>query len=382
MVTDNTLPTDRLRILLILENPGAGSGRHVVDLAQGLLQRGHDVTLIYSLSRLEDWFAHAIDAMKGLETHSVPMVRGFSPYDIVSIARIRAIMARSAAPWHIIHGHSSKGGAMARLCGIHSGAAIVYTPHALVTLDPELATLKRVLYTGMERVLAWMSKGIICVSNAEKEHAATLGIPNRKLTVVENCLNPLPPADRIGARELLGLSDDDVCIGFVGRLARQKNLSRLLKAFARVQERAPRAKLAIVGDGPDQAMLQNMAKVLEIDPSVIWTGHADGQALMAGFDIFTLPSDYEAFPYVLLEAAARALPIVSTRVGGAEDVINDNANGFIVDTGEQLGDRLLELVHDVDMRMAMSQASLERSSEFNVDRMVSRTLAYYHELID
>lgn len=375
------MPSTPLRILLILENAGAGSGRHVIDLAQGLLRGGHEVTLIYSESRLEKWFARAIDDMTGLETYRVPMVRGPHPYDIVSLTRIRRLMAQRAQPWQIIHGHSSKGGALARLCGMFYGAARVYTPHAFITLDPELGGLKRKLYSTIERILAWQTEGLICVSKAEREHAMSLGIAPEKLTVIENCLNPLPPADRTAARKQMGLAETDVCIGFVGRLAPQKNIGRLLKAFAGLADRGREARLAIVGDGPEGDRLHATAKRLGIDSKLIWTGHADGPALMAGFDIFALPSDYEAFPYVLLEAAARSLPIVSMRIGGAEDVVDDGINGYVVDDVDQLGERLLQLVLDPHSRATMGRSSLERSGHFNVDRMVSRTLTYYYKLL-
>jgi len=96
----------------------------------------------------------------------------------------------------------------------------------------------------------------------------------------------------------------------------------------------------------------------------------------ASTTIFALPSNYEAFPYVLLEAAARGLPIVTTRVGGAEDVVYDDINSYVVDSTEQPSSSLLRISSDRKKRLKMSRAPRNRTAEFNVDRMISETMNY------
>jgi len=376
------LSLDALRILLILENAGAGSGRHVVDLSRELLHRGNEVTLVYSQTRVEQWFTDAIAETAGLRTFCIDMVRGPSLRDFASLAQIRNVVARDKSEFDIIHGHSSKGGALARFSGLFSDAARVYTPHAFVTLDPELSAIKHQFYGKIERALAALSHGIVCVSEAERRHAMTLNIPAHKLTVIQNCLTPLPAADRVAAREQLRLNDDEICIGFVGRLAPQKSIGRLPTAFADVSRSDPAARLAIVGAGPEEEQLRIFADQFNISDKVIWTGQADGPALMAGFDIFALSSNYEAFPYVLLEAAARGLPIVSTRVGGAEEIVHDGINGYVVDDVAQLGNCLLRISRDPRKRQEMGSDSLARAAAFNVEKMVAETLVYYHSLVN
>lgn len=369
-----------LKVLIILENAGAGSGRHVVDLASGLLRRGHEVGLIYSTLRLDVQFAHAIENCDGLRTYCVDMVRGPSFNDASALRRIRSIIVEEQPPWNIIHGHSSKGGALARLGGILTPAARIYTPHAFYTMDPGLPALKRRFYALVERSLSSISHAIVCVSQVERSHALSLGIPASKLVVIQNCLSGLPAADRAAARRQLGVSDEEVCIGFVGRLVRQKYVDRLLLAFQAVAAEHQFARLAIVGAGPEQEQLKDFARDLKVFDRVIWTGEADGPALMSGFDVFALPSLYEGFPYVLLEAAARGLPIVTTRVGGAEEVVHNGVNGFVVDDTQQFIDMLCRLVRDAPERKSMGTQSLDIVTSFTVDRMITETLELYRRM--
>jgi len=116
---------------------------------------------------------------------------------------------------------------------------------------------------------------------------------------------------------------------------------------------------------------------------VYWPGAIDGRMAMRMFDVFTLPSDYEGFPYVLLEAMAEGLPVVSTRVGGSEDAILDGENGFIVPVGdpEAMAGALGRLLSDESLRRRFGRKSLERVQAFSVDKMVEATLEVYKALV-
>ena len=365
-------------VLLILENAGAGSGRHVVDLAKGLLNNGHQVTLVYSQRRLEDWFEAALRDLTELKIKTIDMLRGPSLKDFSALLKLRRFI-KDNGPFHVIHGHSSKGGAFARLAGLGTKACRVYTPHAFFTLQPELPLKKRLFYSLLETTLAKLSHSIICVSKAEYCHAQTLGIANRKLHIVTNGLAPLPPADRAHARALMGLCEQDICVGFVGRLAPQKSVHRLISAFATSAAKSPNSKLVLVGDGPLLNELTTQAQQLGVADKIVWMGQADGPALMAGFDIFALTSEYEAFPYVLLEAAARALPFVITRVGGVDEIVQHQVNGYIAEQNDQvsLTKYLSKLCDNQQQRETMGQASLQQVAAYDVETMVQRIEQVY-----
>jgi glycosyltransferase involved in cell wall biosynthesis len=372
----------RLRILLAIESCSGGSARHVVDLADGLIQEGHNVEVVYSPLRADSWFLRELEALPGLVMHPIQMHRNLGAHDLQSVKDLRALLNRRQ-PFDIMHGHSAKAGALIRLAGIGKDTVKIYTPHAFITLDPGLGAKKRLLYTVAERCLAPLADGIVCVSDEESEHAKGLGIDENLLFTVENGLASLPAADRAAARSKLALADSDVCFGFVGRISEQKSVDRFVRAFHLLHLQFPEAIAVIVGDGPDYDDLRRLARALNLDERIRFTGSADGVFLMSGFDVFVLPSVYEAFPYVYLEALSRSLPIISTAVGGAGAVVDHGKNGFVVPQ-EQL-ELLLKYIAmlsvDRDLRDSMSRKSRQKSELFTVKRMVDQTVGVYRQLL-
>ncbi len=371
-----------LRILLVIEPGSGGSVRHVLDLAAGLLARGHHVEIVYSRSRAEEWYLTELAELGAANLHCLEMERELGLHDIKAARQLRRLISTSE-PFDIIHGHSSKAGALVRLAGWGLPGKKVYTPHALITLAPDLGSSKRLVYTVAEKVLDLFADAIICVSDEERDHARSIGLSAKKLVTVENGLAELPPPDRVRARQQLGIRDSDVCLGFVGRLSSQKSVDRLIRAFGKIYAEAPSLVLAIIGDGPDMEELQELARRLGLGERVRFTGLADGVFLMSGFDVFVLPSRYEAFPYVYLEALARELPIISTDVGGARAVIDDGVNGYVIPQAEleMLASRMSELGADAELRKQMSKASYEKSLSKTAAIMVDRTLDVYRQIL-
>ncbi len=368
----------RYRILLVTEAAGGGVGRHLLDLAAGLIQRNHNVCLVYSPERADQSFRDGLARLDQLSTHELAMRRDVGPHDLGQVREIRKLID-SLGPFDILHAHSSKAGALLRLAADHTETPCVYTPHAFVTLDPDIGLLKRILYGRIERMLASRVNRIICVSEDEYAHARALGIPTELLTVVHNGIGEMPPASRAVVRSEFGIPPQALVVGTVARLTHQKATDRLLSAFAMGVSELAESRLVIVGDGPDREELNELAERLGLDQRIIFTGHADGTRLMAAFDIFALPSRYEAFPYVLLEAAARSLPIIMTATGGSGTVVRNGFNGYVVPqlNVEALSARLLELASDPLLRRRMGVNSSEVARHFTIRQMVEDTLEVY-----
>lgn len=118
-----------------------------------------------------------------------------------------------------------------------------------------------------------------------------------------------------------------LCIGTVAGLRPEKNIARLIRAFARLREAQP-ARLVIVGDGPLRGELEALAQSLGVERDVAFTGYLTNPGeRLAEFDLFALSSDTEQLPIAMLEAMALGLPIVSTRVGDIEAVLADVSPG-------------------------------------------------------
>ncbi len=376
-----------MRVLMILE-AGGGAARHVVDLCCGLHDKGIDVHLVYSLNRMDPILDEGLKKLAKLSVKlvSIPMIRKPGLLDFSSYLKIRQY-ARDNGPFDIVHGHSSKGGALARLLIGVGIKAKVYSAHAFVTMDTSLSWFESFLYSRAERIFAHVGNAVIVTSHSEKTHAEnSLRIPSHKTFLIPNGIDKSVKKTsncRHDFRYAWGVSDNEVLIGTVTRLVEQKAPHVLLGAFAEVVKRVSNVRLVMVGDGPLRQQLMEDAEKLGLASLVVWPGYINHENLMEVFDIFALSSSYEGFPYVLLDALFNGLPLVSTQVGGADMVITPGKNGFIAPCNdvEQMGKFLSTLSCDDNLRNEMGRASLAKSKKFSSQEMVEKCLDVYNLLL-
>lgn len=366
-----------LKIALVLETSGGGSGRHALDLAEGLASRGQDVTVIWSPVRAEAAFAARLNGLHGVEAHALDMYRSVSMRDFASLRALTRRL-RAVGPFHVIHGHSSKAGALIRLLPRTIPGRRIYTPHAFRTMDPTMGGAARTVYGTIERLLAARADRIVTVGEVEREHALSLGIrPDRLTTVVNGCA-PAPGQTREGARRAMQLAPGDLAVGFIGRLDRQKDPLRFVDAVTQAAREEPQIRGVVIGDGP----LRREAEERCDQGSVRFLGWQDGPALFPGLDVFSLTSHYEAMPYTLLEALHAGVPAVVTDVGGVAETVLDGHNGHVLAVHappSEIADHLVALARDRARREAFSKAALRMAQSRTVDRMVADTLAVYSD---
>jgi glycosyltransferase involved in cell wall biosynthesis len=377
-----------MKVLHVMETPGQGSGRHVIDLAAGMRGRGHDVHVVYSAVRANPDFQRELLELRGpgLAVEQIAMHRRPGLADIGSFLRLRAYI-RAHGPFDVIHGHSSKAGALARLAALGSSALRLYTPNAFVTLDPLLRPLERRIYGMLERCLGWISDAVIAVSNEECAEALALGIAERRVHVIYSGIKLPVIHPRQTARERLGLADEEICIGFVGRLARQKAPERLLASFAAAAAEVPGLRLLIIGHGDLAEALREIAAALAIGDRIIWTGEVPSAEYFAAIDVFVLPSRFEGLSYSTMEAMGVGIPVIATDAGGARTLVADRTTGFIIPQQADesrlcadIGAAIAALASDPELRRAMGAAALERSRGFEAPRMVREVLELYARL--
>lgn len=369
-----------LRVLLVTEASAAGVGRHVVDLAEGLLERGHVVHLAYSPARIDRPFEEGLARLEVGTTHAIPMRRGPHPGDLRALRALRRVL-REHGPFDVAHAHSTKAGLLVRTLPSLGGARVAYTPHCIYTMNPDLGRPARAVARAIEVTLARRTDALIAVSPDEGEHVRGLGLRADRVNVVPNGVAPLE-SDRGGLRRALGFAADELVVGFVGRLCAQKDPGLLLEAFARLRGDHPRARLAMVGDGPLRHALHRRGARLELGDRVRWLGARPAAAVMPAFDVLALPSRYEGLPYVLLEALAAGLPIVATDVGGVRLAVEEGENGYVVPCGvaDRFADALASLLADPARRERAGRAARARAPRFSIAEMVARTEAIYRRL--
>jgi glycosyltransferase involved in cell wall biosynthesis len=171
--------------------------------------------------------------------------------------------------------------------------------------------------------------------------------------------------DRAAARRALGIQANALVIGFVGRLDPCKGIEFMLKAAA-TTKLGEHDRVLIVGDGPDRPRVEAVARELGIESKVVWSGRCDEPGDMyAAMDCFVLPSVYEAFGHVVLEAMAAGVPVIGRRrvwtadrvvMTANDELIDDGGTGLLVDNVEEMA-AAIERMRDVAVRQRMGAAA-------------------------
>ena len=373
-----------MKILFVIETCGGGSGRHLLDLARGAAELGNEIHVVFSPRRADPAFLEQLSRLRGVRRFPVDMHTAPGSDDLKALRRLKRYIEHMG-PFDIVHGHSSKGGALARMAAGWGKARRIYTPHALYTMNPRLSPLKRTLYGTIEKLLASMATdNIILVSEEEHHHALEQGLPEEKMKVIVNGVADRDDRELATARgrvrERLGFAADMPVLGFVGRLDEQKAPERFIELALRLAPQHPRARFVMLGSGEKEALIRSLITEYGLSQRVkLFTGES-GEAFMPAFDLFVMTSRYEAMPYVLIEALAAHLPIISTDVGGARTVIDEGVNGHIVPESDDLSlmtEKISALLAERDRLARFSDASRRKAVQFREEEMVRQTLEYY-----
>lgn len=373
----------RLRVLHVTEACCAGVGVHMLDLAEELESLGHTIHVVYSDLRIDSAFANRIGQLKCSGVGRVRM-RRLPHWSDWFATRALARYIERRGPFDIVHGHSTKAGGLTRWNRIARSAAVVYTPHSIFTMNPTIGSATFAVARWVENRLAHRAAALIAVSQEEREHMMQIGLPGEKIHYIPNGLRLLEWPSREVVRRRLGLSDSTIAIGFMGRMAPQKNPHRMVEAFAGLETReGSPLRLLMVGDGPEEPRARRLAHELSVADRVDWLGFQMAADVMPALDMFVMPSRYEGMPYVLMEAASAGVPVVSTAVGGARRCIDHGRTGFIVpcDDLSSLVEAIQCLVDEPPLRNQFSLAARRKAMEFRVENMVAATLDLYERLV-
>lgn len=232
----------------------------------------------------------------------------------------------------------------------------------------------------VDRAFARNARALIAISDAVREFLARAGHDRSKLTTIHYGLDELPAAPSRPTPEEAGITAGAPLALAVGRLIPQKDHATLLAAFARVRAERPDARLAILGSGPLESDLRNLATRLGIGDAVALPGRTEIRDWLGRADAFAHSSRWEGFGIVLLEAMLAGLPIVATRVSAVPEIVVEGETGFLVEAGDAKGlaRGLGRLLADRELARRLGSAGERRArSEFSVERMIEQTLAVY-----
>ena len=366
-----------MRILHCLRAPVGGLFRHVLDLASEQAARGHDVGILAD--------SNAADRLTG------PKFAAIEPAMKLGVARIPMGRQPGLGDWQaarsvlqharrlnldVLHGHGAKGGAYARLAArsLKKQDQLVrafYTPHG-GSLNFKPGTLEGRAFLRIEGLLERHTDGLIFESayaaRVYRERVNAGGAPERVIP------NGLQPEDFAG----FPANPDATDFLFIGELRPIKGIEFLLKALATLNAQR-RVTATIVGSGPNEEELQQKSVALGLAPVVTFTGALPAREALKLGRIMVVPSLAESFPYVVLEAAAAGLPLISTSVGGRPEIVAGTGTGLIPPgDANALGAAMLDALTNPHAAAARATRLRENvSSKYTVAGMTTAVLDFY-----
>jgi glycosyltransferase involved in cell wall biosynthesis len=270
-------------------------------------------------------FLSALSAA-GIPTHVIHEKHAADPSVVPQLLAI----VRAVQP-DIIQTHNSKSHLLIRLTRLSPRIPWIAFFHGFTAINA-----KDKLYN---RIGWWALRGaprIVTVCRAFAADLERSGVPAARISVRHNIVAPFVPPqpnDVAALRSGLGIPGNCQVVLTVGRLSKEKGHADLIHAIALLREAGERSRIrfVIVGDGPEQADLEQRARKSGIADCILFTGHQDGvRTYYALADAFVLPSHSEGSPNALLEAMAAGLPIVTTDAGGAAELVADGQTALVV----------------------------------------------------
>lgn len=377
-----------IRVLEIGKSTG-GIATYLRWLAQGLDLERFRLTFV-CLSERGTELAEELGTINDIDAISWPMngIKVDLLPDLHLTLRI-AHLIRSEK-FDLVHAHGSKAGFLARLAAIGSRVPVIYSPHCFSFHDganPLTANILAVLEGFSARFL---TARIITVADGEQTLARRFHVGFPKLFVtVHSGVDPIlydKPIDKTAKKSILNLNENTRLVGVVARLVEQKAPLDFVRMAALVNAQMPQTHFVWAGSGPLEDAARKLSEKLGIAAACHFIGeYKDIPSLLGVMDCFVLPSLWEGFPIVLLEAMAAGVPIVATDIPGNDEVVSSGRNGWLVPPGHPsaLAEKVLGLLNDSNQAAAFASSGRERiRQEFTRAKMLVSIQKIYQDVVD
>jgi len=350
-----------------------GVERHIYDLCTCLTKRGcKPVVFAWDSPKL------SLQIIDGLLVRRVYVPHFFRKMKYPMVFYLCLQIAYSIRKYNItlIHAHDYLPGVISALVTMFLRRPLIVTFHLPIS---------RTSYTPLRcspmSLLEWVFKKvfisrvavIICVSKFTCQETMKLGFPDLKLQVIHNWVTPFPKCEIKNLDNALKKFDLDGkhFIFSVGRLVDEhKGFSMLISALQKLIKKGYNMDLAIVGEGPDREMLIKYSQKLGVEDKFHLLGGISDRDLACLYkecDIFVLPSRFEAFGLVLVEAMSFGKPIVATKVGGVPEVVEDGHSGLLVDPNpDSIASGIETVLTNPNLRETFEKRSREIVRKFSI----------------
>lgn len=391
------------RVLRIINRLNLGGPTYNAAYLTKYLAPEFETLLIAGIKQSSEESSEYIVEQMGLRAIHIPQMRREVNLknDRIAYKKIKALI-KTFKP-DIVHTHAAKAGTLGRLAAVSCGVKVIlHTFHGHI-FHSYFSPLKTKIFINIEKYLASKSSRIISISDIQKEELCN----EFKICSMEKCVViPLgfdlsrfrenQIEKRNSFRSFYKITDDELAIGIIGRITPVKNHDLFLRSFGSMLKRTnKKIKAVIIGDGEDMLKTQQLCLALNLvfcenssissEVNVIFTSWIKNvDWAIAGLDIVAMTSLNEGTPVSLIEAQAAGKPIVSTNVGGIENVIKQGITGLLSTSGEinSFSENLLKIINDESLRIRLSLIGWEHvKNKFHFTRLVEDTRQLYHKLL-
>lgn len=367
-----------MKILYVITKSEIGGAQtHLMEVVRYMHYAGHDVLVVTGTA---GWLTNELAAI-GVDYEILPdLIREINPAkDIKTINYICHILEDNQPD--IIHCHSSKAGIVGRIAGAIKNIPAVFTAHGWAFTNGVLPA-KRIIYAAIEHIMLGITKRVICVSEFDLQLAKRWFLHNyNRIVTVHNGIVDKKFISSTVIEYSLPLK-----LVSVARFSHQKNNLELIRAVEQINKLySGSLQLNMVGDGPLLSEAQAYVTSHKLENDVHFLGsRTDVDDILNKNDIFCLISNYEGLPISIIEAMRAGMPIIASDVGGVNELVQDEVNGFLIPRGNisELVDKLKYILEHKKLIKSMGEASRKiYEEEYTADRMNQKILSVYNEVI-
>ena len=336
-----------MRITQVMLSKGWGGAERIyIDLVKGLAEQGVQVQAI-----MDGRFSKR-DQLEGIDNVFPAYVRPFSHWDIFAAFKLHDAVSRFSPD--VIHCHLSRAALMGGVAAKKLSVPVVVTTHNNIKLK-----------------YCRNINNFLVLTESQRAYLLGNGVNDRAIDKIPNFSNFEPVVEVVKR-------DVPVFVAY-GRMVPKKGFEDLLRAFQLVVQDQPDAKLVIGGDGFEKEKLVALVDELALSQQVEFSGWVeDVKEFLAQGSVFVLPSRDEPFGIVLLEVMASGLPIVTTKTGGACEILTDQT-AFFAELGDplSLGQAMLSGLTDTNAWNKAIAALALFNQRYRKDSVIPRTIEYY-----
>lgn len=366
-----------------------GLGRHVHALATTLAAQGHEVTVVtrHAPGTLREEFAEGVHIVRAHDDPPKYPARdgdltGWAAAFNHSLTRAALRVARTGS-YDVVHAHDWLVAHAAMTVHEFLDVPLVATIHA-TEAGRHQGHLPHPHNRTIDEVERWLARSaarvIVCSDYMSREVTRQFDVPPAKIDVVPNGVDALRfrARPRAVAAARARFAGSAPLVSFAGRLVYEKGVQHLIAAVPRLLESTPDLRVVIAGDGPYRRELEEMAH-----PAVTFAGFLGGHdltALMAASDCYVVPSIYEPFGMVALEAAAAGTPVAVSHTGGLAEIVTPGTTGvtFTPQNPESLAAAITPVLADRDYaRRLARQARHQAQTLYAWPALATRTNTTY-----